>query len=164
MKVGSLQIESVLRHDHERLDALLTTSTRRDDREAYESFRAGLLRHIGIEEKILIPFLRRRRPDSPTSVVRQLRLDHAALASLLVPTPTAAILQRLRTVLEAHNPLEEGEGGFYDICARLAANDEAELLARIQNAPAVPLASHYDGPRAFANIDRLLRAAGRPPV
>jgi len=31
------------------------------------------------------------------------------------------------------------------------------------DAPAVPLAAHYDGERAFAAIDRLLRAAGRIP-
>jgi hypothetical protein len=28
----------------------------------------------------------------------------------------------------------------------------------------VPTAPHYDGPRAFAAIDRLLRAAGRTPA
>ena len=107
--------------------------------------------------------MRRTRPESALDVARQLRLDHAALAALLVPTPTPTILEGIRAVLAAHNPLEEGEGGFYELCGRLAAGDEAALLERIERAPAVPLAAHYDGPSAFANIERLLRAAGRAP-
>jgi hypothetical protein len=158
------RIAVLLRRDHERLDGLLrasTTSAEGLDLAAYEAFRGGLLRHIGIKEKILIPFLRRQRPELALDVVKQLRLDHGALAALLVPTPTMPILERIRAVLTAHNPLEEGEGGFYGHFGRLAAGEEAALLERIERAPAVPLTAHHDGARAFASIDRLLRAAGR---
>lgn len=41
----------------------------------------------------------------------KLRLDHGALAALLVPTPTPAIIVAIHTVLAAHNSLEEGPGG-----------------------------------------------------
>jgi hypothetical protein len=158
-------VEDYLRRDHERLDALLgqAIAAQPIPKDAYEAFRGGLLRHIGIEEKILIPSARAGLPAEALSVVRQLKRDHAALAALLVPTPTPAILERLQAVLVQHNPLEEGEEGFYRTCVRLAAAGEVALLARIEAAPEVPLAAHYDGPRAFTSIDHLLRLAGRTP-
>jgi hypothetical protein len=162
--MGTSRVDDLLRRDHERLDGLLLASiSGAVDVNAYEAFRGGLLRHIGIEEKILIPLAKRRRSESALAIAKQLRLDHAALAALLVPTPTVSILERMRAVLAAHNPLEEGESGFYEVCGRLAADEdeEGDLLRRIDGAPQVPLAAHYDGPRAFANIERLLRAAGR---
>lgn len=133
------------------------------DSAPYEAFRGGLLRHIGIEEKILVPAVRSRLPEAALAVARQLRLDHGALAALLVPTPTHEIAAQIMGLLARHNALEEGEGAFYDVCVRFVAADEDALLRRITDAPPVPLAAHYDGPRAFAAIDRLLRAAGRIP-
>jgi hypothetical protein len=166
MSTAVSRIPDLLCADHERLDELLrrAMSAPPADVAAYEAFRGGLLRHIGIEEKILIPFVRRQRPDLALDAVKQLRLDHAALAALLVPTPTTPILERIRAVVAAHNSLEEGEGGFYEVFGGFAASDEAALLERIERAPAVPLAVHYDGPRAFVSIERLLRAAGRGSV
>ena len=158
------RLEEALRRDHERLDGLLRAASAGVTVEVapFEAFRGGLLRHIGVEEKILVPFARRRDAAAALEVARQLRHDHAALVALLVPTPTHEIVERIRALLVAHNPLEEGEGGFYRICADLAGPDgEDELLRRAQAAPEVPLAAHFDGPRAFANIERLLRAAGR---
>ena len=160
--VSTLGLEEFLRCDHQRLDDLLRAAAGETvDVAAYEAFRAGLLRHIGVEEKILVPFTRRKGSDAALSIARQLKLDHAALVALLVPTPSPAIIERIRSLLALHNPLEEGDGGFYRLCAELAGPDEEELLRRARAAPEVPLAAHYDGPRAFANIDRLLRAAGR---
>jgi len=158
-------VVGLLGRDHARLDGLLRAATAGAtvDTAAYELFRAGLLRHIGIEEKILIPFVRSRLSEPALAVAKQLRLDHGALAALLVPTPTPEIAEQLQALLAGHNALEEGEGGFYDVCMRLAAADEQTLLGRITAAPPVPLAAHYDGPRALANITRLLRAAGRIP-
>jgi len=158
-------VVELLRRDHERLDGLLRAATAGEtvDTAAYEAFSGGLLRHIGIEEKILIPFVRSRLSEPALTVAKQLRLDHAALAALLVPTPTREIAEQLRALLAVHNALEEGDGGFYDVCVRVAASDEETLLGRITGAPPVPLAAHYDGPRALATITRLLRAAGRIP-
>jgi hypothetical protein len=161
--MGPSRIEELLGRDHERLDGLLRRAVAGEavDAAAYEAFRAGLLRHVGIGEKILIPFARSRLTKPALVTARQLKLDHAALAALLVPSPTSEIAERLQALLAQHNPLEEGEDGFYAVCGRLAAADEDALLGRIVAAPPVPLASHRDGPRAFANITRLLRFAGR---
>lgn len=159
-------LRELLERDHDRLDGLLREAAAGGsavELPPYEEFRAGLLRHIGIEEKILLPAARHLRSERPLDVTRQLRADHAALAALLVPTPTPSILATLRAVLSAHNPLEEGIEGMYAACEALAGAGLPELVARAQAAPAVPAAAHFDGERAFAAIDRLLRAAGRLP-
>ena len=70
-------------------------------------------------------------------------------------------LERLRALLALHNPLEEGLAGLYAACERLAVDELPALVARLEAAPAVPPAPHFDGPRGFAAIDRLLRATGR---
>lgn len=51
-------IHSFLSQDHARLDALLIRATSHPevvDAASYADFRAGLLRHIAIEEKVLFP-------------------------------------------------------------------------------------------------------------
>jgi hypothetical protein len=111
-------ISRLLMADHERLDALLRRAFATPgavDHEAYAVFRKGLLRHIGMEEKILLPAAQRARGGEPLACAARLRLDHGALAALLVPSPTAAIGNAIRTILERHNALEEIEG-FFDVC------------------------------------------------
>ena len=55
--MSSASLHDFLAADHVRLDGLLTVARAGDriDADAYEQFRAGLLRHIGMEEKILLP-------------------------------------------------------------------------------------------------------------
>jgi hypothetical protein len=69
----------------------------------YAAFRAGLLTHISLEEKILLPAAQRWHGGTPLPLAAKLRLDHGALAALLVPTPTPAIIAAIRTILAAHN-------------------------------------------------------------
>jgi hypothetical protein len=159
-------LRDLLERDHAKLDGLLRAAAAGGeiDPVVYEEFRAGLLRHIGLEEKILLPTVRRLRGGDPLDIARQLKLDHAALAALLVPTPTAAIVSTLTSLLATHNALEEGPRGMYAACEELTGAATSKLLARVRAAPPVPTATHYDGPRAFAAIERLLRAAGRTPA
>jgi len=145
-------IAKFLHDDHRRLEALL-------NRGDYEEFREGLLRHIAMEEKVLLPAAKRYNGGEPLSVAAQLRLDHSAIAALLVPTPTPAILQQLREILTLHNPLEEGERGLYAECERLAGAEIDALVEKLGAVPKVKVAKHFDGPRAFAAIEDLLRAA-----
>ena len=90
-------IHRFLTDDHRRLDALLeraVADVQRFDHAAYAAFRGGLLRHIGLEEKILLPEAQRLRGGEPLAVAATLRLQHGAIAALLVPTPTPLIRHR----------------------------------------------------------------------
>ena len=154
-------IYAFLAHDHSRLDELLRCSVADPsviDRAAYDEFRAGLLRHIAMEEKVLLPDARRHHGGEPLALGKQLRADHAALAALLVPTPTREIIAAIGGVLAEHNPLEENEGGLYEICEQLAGAEADALLARVKAVPEVRAARHFDGARAHESIANLLRA------
>src|SRR4051794_4924386 len=134
------RIHRLLSDDHTRLDALLVRATREPDRidfDAYAGFRAGLLRHIGMEEKILLPAARRLRGGVPLETAARLREDHGKIAALLVPTPTHEIVAKLRALLEPHNALEEAPGGVYEVCETLAHEEEENLIVQLAEAPQV---------------------------
>lgn len=142
-------IERFMTEDHVRLDGLLAQASRADgtiEPEPFARFREGLLRHIAMEEKVLLPFARDRRNGDPLEVARALRRDHGLIASLLVPSPSPAGCARLCAVLAQHNPLEEGAGGLYAVCDALAGVDGDAVVARLRAVPRVPVAPHYDGP------------------
>jgi hypothetical protein len=152
-----------LADDHARLDSLLRASIadeQRFDAEAFEQFRAGLLRHIGIEEKLLLPEARRRRGE-PLALARALRIEHAALASLMVPTPDRGLAREIAGLLEGHNAREERDGGVYEECVELLGDEAAELLGRIRATPAPPLAKHFDGRGTCRTAADALSAAER---
>ena len=149
-----------LSSDHQRLESLLEASVREDgsiDPTPYDEFRRGLLRHIGIEERILLPEIRRRR--GSTVVEEQIHLDHAALGSLLVPPPTLREIETIRSILQSHNPLEEGEGGLYEIFEQLADRDLEELMERVRSFPQIPLSPEADTPVVRRSIEENLRKA-----
>jgi hypothetical protein len=156
-------VERLLTEDHARLEALLARAAADPDRidsEAYARFRAGLLRHIGMEEKILLPTAQRLRGGDPLPAAAKLRLDHGALAALLVPTPTPAIVAAIRAILAGHNIIEEGPGGVYETCERLVGAEVQSLFAKLRAAPAVPVAKHCDGPKIIEATRRALARAG----
>jgi hypothetical protein len=149
--------------DHRRLDAFLRramTDAGVIEHGAYAEFRAGLLKHIGMEEKILLPTVQRLRGGKPLAMAAKLRLDHGALAALLVPTPTPTIIAALRAILGTHNALEEGPGGLYECCERLVGAEAEALLAELHAAPEVPVAPHADGPQVMDVVRRTLTRAG----
>mgnify|MGYP001221462364 FL=1 len=156
-------ITDFLLADHRRLETLLQSAVAQAgsvDQGAYDQFRAGLLRHIGMEEKILIPAAQRLRDGEPLLIASRLRLDHGALATLLIPTPTAAVIATIRSILEEHNILEEGPGGLYEICDKLAGSEAAQLLAKLQAAPEVAVLPHSDTPTVMNTVHRALERAG----
>ncbi len=149
-------LHDLLSRDHARLDQLLTSALRSDDsidEVSYQEFRGGLLWHIAVEERVLLPAVRRQRGDS--AVEQQLHRDHAALAALLVPSPTAAEIDAIRAILEAHNPLEEGPRGFYEGVEEIAGNELPAMLARIRDYPPVRLAPHADTAVTRRSIEQL---------
>ncbi len=152
-----------LADDHARLDGLLRRAASQPDKidlASYAEFRAGLLKHIGMEEKILLPAAQRLRDGVALPVAEKLRLDHGALAALLVPPPTRALIETIRTVLRAHNPLEEGPQGAYEMCEQVAGDTAEELLRQLHEAPAVKVAPHSDAPHVIEALRRALSRAG----
>src|SRR5262245_33095700 len=127
---------------------------------AYAEFRPGLLNQIAIEEKILLPAAQRLRGGQPLAIAGKVRMDHGALAPLLVPSPTAAIIAAIRAVLEAHNPIEEGPGGLYEQCEELAELKADEIFDTLHNAPEVRVNPHNDGPNVLEATRRTLKKAG----
>jgi hypothetical protein len=154
-------IQQFLSADHERLRVLLAQATSdpsRIDVAAYRELQAGLLRHIAMEEKVLFRDARDRRHGEPLPVTKQLHADHAAIASLLVPPPTHALLATVRDILAEHDPLEEGPDGLYAQCERLAGADLDAVVARMHAIPQVRVAQHVDEPRIHEHIARMLAA------
>jgi hypothetical protein len=159
-----MSIHDLLAEDHERLDALLRSAVAPSgeiDPSAYAAFRAGLLRHIGIEEKVLFPACRRANGGAPLPAIARLHEEHGALALLLVPTPDAAVLREIRSILDGHNEREEGPDGVYAICDRLAPADREAVAAQVRSYPAVKLAPHFDGTEIVRTADEALRAVRR---
>lgn len=153
-------ITEFLTADHARLDAL----TKRAGQgplglAAFGEFREGLLRHIGMEEKILLPALI-GRPEAPVKLIEKLRLDHGALTNLLVPEPSREILAAMLAILGPHNRLEEEPGGFYDACDALLAGEADELTRRMKAAPELPLRAYSKRPEALAAAKRAMQRAG----
>jgi hypothetical protein len=151
-------IHRYLSGDHARLDALLARAAEGDSA-AYEQFRAGLLRHIAMEEKVLFAGARTQPELAP--MIARLHADHAALASLLVPSPTPSILRTVREILDEHNAIEERAGGLYEACESLPGADEDALVARMTALPAVRVSQHVDEPRIHEHIARMLEARKR---
>ena len=151
-----------LAEDHARLDELFRRAVDREgsiNQTAYDGFRAGLLRHIGMEEKILLPAAQ-RLGGKPLSIAQALRLDHGALASLLMPTPAPAIIMAFRTILTRHNRLEEGPDGLYERCERLAGLEAGALLERLKAAPEVHVTPHSDSGQVYETVRRTVARAG----
>jgi hypothetical protein len=156
-------IERFLADDHRRLEALLDEALSlpgKIQRDSYAAFRRGLLKHIAMEERILLPAAQTVRGGKPLPLAARLRLDHAALAALLVPSPTPAIIAAIRAVLVAHNPIEEGPDGLYETCERLLSEQTEATLARLRAAPEVTVAPPVDGSKVLEATRRALERAG----
>jgi len=151
--------------DHERLDALARQAVADPasfDRGAFDAFREGLLRHIGMEEKFLFPAVRKAAAGQSPPDLRRFRVDHAALTSLLVPTPTPELLGEILSILAPHNIAEEGAGGLYESCDTILGSDAASILARLSDYRGPKLRPYQDHPRVHRSAEGALRAAMGP--
>jgi len=127
--------------DHERLLERLVAALVGTDAvsiEAFDDFRAGILRHIAVEEKLLIPRASAQLDGGRPALADLLRIDHGAIAALLVPPPTPEIIAELRSILARHDRLEEETGGLYEICDNaLGADASLRLVAELREHPPV---------------------------
>lgn len=157
------QLHQFFTNDHRRLEKLLTASTERPgsvQMEPYNAFRPGLLKHIKMEEKVLFPAAQKANGGIPLPLAAKLRLDHAALTSLMVLTPNAALIKVLWHILEKHDLVEEEPGGMYDVCASLAEKETEALLEQLSNISEVPVHFFNDTPFALEVAKRSLARAG----
>jgi len=152
-----------LAEDHERLDSLLQKATEKPDvvdMESYAEFRKGLLRHIAMEEKIVLPAIAHLQGSKQEALVGRLRLDHGALVALLVPPPDTSIVLTIRSILQHHNALEEQEGGLYQLFEQFAVPDTERLLTQLRTAPEVPIMPHNERPEVLQATRRAVARAG----
>lgn len=137
--------------DHRRIEEFLDRATNQPgliQQDQYYQFRAGLLRHIKMEEKTLFPAAIKANNGKMPEIIPKLRLEHGALTALMVPPPTASLIKVIRYVLEKHDLAEEEPGGLYEICEALTSGQTEELLEQLKNTPEVPI--HPCNPAAFA--------------
>jgi hypothetical protein len=167
------RITDYLKVDHERLHGLLgqAMAAASFDGQAFEHFRARLLRHIAIEEKLLLTAARKARAGQPLARAHALRIEHGALASLLVPTPDHALCAEIAALVATHDAVEEGPGGVYEECEQwLEAELSRLLLTNARAFPQVKVALHFDGEgtvrladAALASARRMAAPRSRPP-
>ena len=156
-------LSEYLSRDHDRLDELLTRSTSKPgviDPEPYSEFRKGILRHISMEEKIVLPAIARWQGGQKAAMAERLRLDHGAIVSLLVPPPSPAIIFTLRSIFAVHNPLEEQKGGLYELLDSTAGPEAEKVLRELQSAPSVPVLPHNEKPEAIETTRLAVERAG----
>jgi len=148
-----------LTSDHRRLEELFASALRDGDIDMplYDEFRIGLLRHIGIEESIVLPLVRER--GGRFFGERQLRLEHGAIAALLVPPPTPELTRALGALLQKHNLLEETDRTLYDILDG-CAEEHAQLVERFAQQAPPPLSRFINNPDAYEPARRALARAG----
>jgi len=149
--------------DHRRLEDLLAKAMSAPDgydMTAYGQFRSGLLRHIKMEETILLPAAQKARGGVPLEIAAKIRLDHGALTALMVPPPSRMIIGALRAILASHDLLEEQPSGMYDRLEELTGSEVEDLVSRVRTTPDVPVHPHNDAPFILDATRRALARAG----
>ena len=149
--------------DHRRLEKLLNRAEvdrAKYDMAVYGEFRVGMLKHIKMEENVIIPAAQKVRDGIPLAIAPKLRLDHGALVALLVSPPSPTIVRAIRGILSDHNRTEESQGGLYDLCERLAGEQIDELMKKVETVPDVPVLPHKTGPEVLEATKRALERAG----
>ena len=157
------QLYDFFANDHRRLEALLDKATSLAegfDMTAYGEFRSGLLRHIKMEENILLPAAQKARGGVPLEIAGKIRLDHGALTALMVPPPSKAVVGALLAILAEHDLLEEQPGGMYEKIEELDQAEIDVLLQRAKNTPPVPVHEHKNEPFILEATRRALARAG----
>lgn len=156
-------LHTILAEDHRRLEALLLQTKSEIEGGSFtvfDEFRRGLLRHISVEEKVLLPAAKRLRGGEALPIAERLRLDHGAIAALLVPPPSRLTVSALFAILDKHNVLEEGPGGFYEAVEELSGPDMQALVDAFTTAGTVPLSPNINNPNVLEATRRALARAG----
>jgi hypothetical protein len=115
-----------------------------------------------MEEKYLFVIAKAARGGRALELAARLRVDHGAIAALLVPTPTPAIVHDLLSILVPHNRREEEPGGVYDAADEALGGAEAErLVTELESFPEPPLKPYNDGPGVARHVEETLALSRR---
>jgi hypothetical protein len=161
MSTPAQRITDYLLADHHVIEELLGRARGETfELAAFTEMRRHLLRHIAIEEKVLFPAVLARDPGALPEG-RQLKIEHAALASLLVPTPDLALAAEVATILAVHDEREESAGGVYERCEAALGDASFDLVERARAVPAVRASAYLDRPGLRRTAKEALEAAAR---
>lgn len=150
-------------NDHHRIEQMLVDATKdihNIDMDLYEEFRKNLLKHIKMEEKHLFVYAQKANGGEQFPHQAQLRLEHGALTTLVVPPPTPEIIMAIKNLLLLHDEVEEAPGGTYDICEKLTGEETEKLLAEVKAVTEVPLHPHNPADYALQAAIRCVERAG----
>jgi len=155
------RITEYLRADHHVIEDWLAQSRAHGFAlDAFTQMRRVLLRHIAVEEKVLFPAVRARDPGALIDA-RQIKIEHAALSSLLVPIPDLALAAEVATLLAEHDAREECAGGIYERCELVLGDASFDLASRARGVPAVRASAYLDRPNLRRTAREALEAAAR---
>lgn len=156
-------LQQFFTEDHHRIETLLIKATPPSEEinlEYYLQFRAALLKHIKMEETILFPAVKRVSAETMQHTITKFRVEHGALTSLMVPTPTFALIKVIRYVLQKHDFEEEKPCGLYEVCETLTKHETNELLQQLKQTSDLPLNPLNPSPAALETAKRSLLRAG----
>ena len=152
-----------LSSDHDRLDDLLERATAKPgiiDEEYYADFRNRLLRHISIEEKIVLPAIARWQGEQKAALAERLHLDHGAIVSLMVPPPKPIHHPDVEVCFCRPQSTRGGHSCLYEIFEKLAGSETDSMLEELKSAPAVPVLPHNSKPELLELAKQALARAG----
>lgn len=157
------QVSDILEKQHRCIEQLFLTATSDPDivdTTGYDQFRATILRHIAIEENVVLPLLRKHLPGGfPMEL--QLRMEHDAIAALCVLPPKSTVIFSLQGLIIRHNRLEEAHGTLYDLlddCAR--REEEAEVCRQLTDFQQTVPPKYISNPLAYEYARRAVARAG----
>jgi hypothetical protein len=149
--------------DNRRLEELMDQAVAnldKIDHAAYDDFRQGLLQHISIEEKIVLPAIQQAQGGRPFPSAARLRLDHGALAALMVPPPSPQIIAAIKAILIDHNRIEESSRGLYQTCQQVVGENLGHLMEKVRTLPEIDITPTKSSPYVMEAIRRALMRAG----
>jgi hypothetical protein len=124
-------IEASMVEDHAHADALLgrALGVRPVDEVAFAAFRRHLLRHMALEEDVLLRYAEAR---SEYALGERIRHDHGEIRRLLAGPAHVDKIASLVELLGRHNGIEEGPEGLYATCDAIAGADAESLVVRLK--------------------------------
>ncbi len=152
------RLTDVLLREHRELLAMIAACTPRDgevDLQAFDRYRLRQLRHVAIEEKVLLPVLAGRASLSP-AFQNGLRKDHEAIVVLCVTAPDPDFVHDLQEFISWHQRVEEQPGGLFDLYDQQVGDDRGvdKALAQL---PAIALPSFATGAGVSVVVQQTLR-------